>query len=314
MDRRSFLGTSAALGLSATAREARAQTLTPMTIAPLSGPSDAALYYAQQQGWFRQAGLDLTIQPTANGPAAMSALVGGSIHASEGNILSLAGAHAKGIPMTLIAPGSVFDASGTPSVRLVASTSTSSTVKSPKDLGGKTVAVPSLSDLLSISTRSLIDKSGGDSNAVHFVELPPNAMGAALQAQRIDAAGMYEPFLSGALAQGARPIGVPYAALAPKFMIVAWFAYGPWAQTHREAVAAFVSVINRAAAYANAHARELIPLISGFSHIPEDVLATMQIVQIASTLDPALIQPIINAAAKYKVIPQAFPAKELIFS
>jgi hypothetical protein len=40
----------------------------------------------------------------------------------------------------------------------------------------------------------------------------------------------------------------------------------------------------------------------------------MQIVQIASTLDPALIQPIINAAAKYKVIHQAFPAKELIFS
>jgi NitT/TauT family transport system substrate-binding protein len=203
MDRRSFLGTSAALGLSVTVREARAQTLTPMTIAPLSGPSDAALYYAQQQGWFRQAGLDLTIQPTANGPAAMSALVGGSIHASEGNMLSLAGAHAKGIPMTLIAPGSVFDASAAPSVRLVVSTS--STVKSPKDLGGKIVAVPSLSDLLSISTRSLIDKSGGDSNAVHFVEMPPAAMGGALQAQRIDAAGMYEPFLSGALAKARGP-------------------------------------------------------------------------------------------------------------
>jgi NitT/TauT family transport system substrate-binding protein len=312
MDRRSFLGTTAVLALSVTAREARAQTLTPMTIAPLSGPSDAALYYAQQQGWFRQAGLDLTIQPTANGPAAMSALVGGSIHVSEGNMLSLAGAHAKGIPMTLIAPGSVFDASQTPSVRLVASTS--STVKSPKDLGGKTVAVPSLSDLLTISIRTLIDKSGGDSMAVHFVEMPPAAMGGALQAQRIDAAGMYEPFLSGALAQGARPIGVPYAALAPKFMIVAWFAYGPWAQAHRDAVAVFTGVITRAAAYANAHARELIPMISGFSHIPEDVLATMQIIQIAPTLDPALIQPIINAAAKYKVIPQAFPAKELIYS
>jgi NitT/TauT family transport system substrate-binding protein len=313
MDRRSFLGTSAALGLSgATAREARAQTLTPLTIAPLAGPSDSALYYAQQQGWFRQAGLDLTIQPTASGPAAMSALVGGSIQISEGNILSLAGVHAKGIPMTLIAPGSIFDASLTPSVRLVASPS--STVKSPKELAGKTVAVPSLSDLMTISTRSLIDKSGGDSDAVHFVELPPPAMGAALQAGRIDAAGMYEPFLSGALAQGARPIGVPYAALAPKFMIVAWFAYGPWAQTHRETVAAYVSVVNRAAAYANAHARDLIPMISGFSHIPEDVLATMQIVQIASSLDPALLQPIINAAAKYKVIPQAFPAKDIIFT
>jgi NitT/TauT family transport system substrate-binding protein len=213
--------------------------------------------------------------------------------------------------MTLISAGSIFDSSQTPSVRLVVPAS--STVTSPKELAGKTVAAHSLSDLLSISTRALIDKSGGDSNASHYVEMPPAAMGAALQAGRIDAAGMYEPFLSGALAQGARPIGVPYAALAPKFMIVAWFAYRPWAEAHRETVAALVSVLTRAAAYANAHARELIPMISSFSHIPEDVLATMQIVQIAPTLDPALIQPIINAAAKYKVIPQAFPAKELIF-
>jgi NitT/TauT family transport system substrate-binding protein len=312
MDRKLFLGGSAAVAVTASGREARAQGLTPMTIAPLSGPSDSALYYAQQQGWFKQAGLDLTIQPTPNGPAGMSAVVGGSVHASEGNMLSLTGAHVKGIPITLISPGSIFDVSLGQSTRLVASPA--STVQSPKDLTGKIVACPSLSDLMSISTHALIDQAGGDSKAVHFVELPPNAMGAALQAGRIDAAGMYEPFLSGALAQGARSIGVPYSALAPKFMIVAWFAFGPWAQANRKAVAAFVGVMARASAYANAHARELIPMISSYSHIPEETLATMQIVQIASSLDPALIQPIINAAAKYKVIPQAFPAKELIFS
>ena len=227
-------------------------------------------------------------------------------------MLSLAGAHTKGIPITLVAPGSIFDASLGQSTRLVASPM--STVQSPKDLNGKIVACPSLSDLMSISTHALIDQAGGDSNAAHFVELPPGAMGAALQAGRIDAAGMYEPFLSGALAQGARSIGVPYSALAPKFMIVAWFAFGPWAQAHRSAVAAFAAVSVRAAAYANTHGRELIPMISSYSHIPEDTLATMQIVQIASSLDPALIQPVINGAAKYKAIPKAFPAKELIFS
>ena len=283
-----------------------------MTIAPLSGPSDSALYYAQQQGWFRQAGLDLTIQPTPNGPAGMSAVVGGSVHVSEGNMLSLTEAHVKGIPITLVSPGSIFDASLGQSTRLVGSPL--STARTAKELNGKIVACPSLSDLMSISTRAFIDQAGGDSNAVHFIELPPASMGSALQAGRIDAAGMYEPFLSGVLAQGGRSLGVPYSALAPRFMIVAWFAFGPWATAHRSALAAFQSVIARASAYANAHARELIPMISGYSHIPEETLATMQIVQIASSLDPALIQPIINAAAKYKVIPQAFPAKELIFS
>jgi NitT/TauT family transport system substrate-binding protein len=312
MDRRSFLGASTAVALAGAAPQARAQTLTPMVIAPLSGPDDASLYYAEQQGWFRQAGLELTIQPTPNGPAGMSALVGGSVNVSQGNVLSLCEAHARGIPVTLIAPGTLFDSSVPANVKLVASTS--SPVQGPKDLGGRTVAVPSLSDLLSISVRAAVDQAGGDSSAVHLVEMPPAAMVGGLQAQRIDAAAIYDPFLSAAVAQGARPIAVPYTSIAPKFLVEVWFAFGPWTQTHRAAVAAFATVINRGSAYANTHYRELIPMVSDFSHIPPDVLAKMQFAAIAPSLDPALIQPVINLAAKYHVIPRAFAAKDLIFS
>jgi len=312
MDRRTFLATSAALTLSATAREARAQTTMPVIAGPLSGPDAASVYYPEQQGWFRQAGVDLTVSPIPNGPAGMSGTIGGGLNVAEGNVLSLAEAHAKGVPVTIVAPGPIFDASAPPNARLVVSSA--SDIHTPKDLGGKNVAVPSLGDLLSISTRGLIDQAGGDSTTVHFVEMPPAAMGAALQAQRVDAIALYEPFLTAALSQGGRPIGTPYASIAPAFMVVGWFAYGPWADSHRDAVTAFATVLNRGAAYTNAHYRDLIPMISQYSHIPTDALAKMQFATIASSLDPAMIQPVINAAAKYHVIPRAFPAKELIFS
>lgn len=303
---------AAGLALGATTRFGGAQTTTPMIVAPLSGPDDVGLYYPAQQGWFRQAGLDVTIQPTANGPAAMAAMVGGSIHIAQGNVLSLCAAHAKGVPITLVAPGSIYDTNANPpNVQLLASSS--SPVRSPKDLGGKSVAVPSLSDLLTISIRGLIDQAGGDSTTVHFVEMPPAEMVAALQAQRIDAAGIYEPFLSAALAQGARSVAKPYDSIAPMFQVVAWFAYRPWAEPHRAAVAAFTTVLGRGAAYGNAHYRELIPMISQFSHIPTDVLSKMQFAPTAPSLDPAMIQPVINAAAKYHAIPRSYPAKELIF-
>lgn len=313
MNRRLFLGSSAAsLTLGATARAAHAQTSTPVVVAPLLGPDDASVYYAQQQGWFKQAGLDVTVQPIPVGPASMSGEVGGSLNVAEGNVLSLCVAYAKGVPFTLVAPGAIYDASVPANVELLASAA--SPVRSARDLNGKNVAVPSLNDLLTVSVKGYVDQSGGDSSTVHFVEMPPTTMVGALQAGRIDAAGIYEPFRTAALGQGARSLGKPYDSIAPKFLVVGWFAYRPWADPRRPAVNALAGVINRSSQYVNAHYQEMLPMIAQLSHIPEDALAKMRYAVVATSLDPALIQPVINMAAKYKVIPAAFPAKELIFS
>jgi ABC-type nitrate/sulfonate/bicarbonate transport system substrate-binding protein len=174
--------------------------------------------------------------------------------------------------------------------------------------------VPGLSDLLAVSIKGIVDQDGGDSSSVHFVEMPPPSMVSALQAGKIDAAGLYDPFLSAALAVGAKPIAKPYDSIAPNFLIDCDFTYRPWAEQHRQAVFAFAGAYTRASGYVNTHYRELYPMVSQFSHIPVDVLANMQFAEIATTLEPGMIQPVINAAAKYHVIPRAFPATELIFA
>lgn len=312
IDRRHFLGSSAALAVTAAARPAAAQAPTPIVVSPLSGPDNASVYYAQQQGWFRQAGLDVTIRAVPSGPVGMAALIGGSAQIANSNVLSLCIAYAKQVPVAIVAPGSIYDASVTANVLLVAAPG--SPIRSPKELNGKSVAVPGLSDLFTISIKGIVDQNGGDSSAVHFVEMPPPTMVGALQAGKIDAAGMYEPFLSAALAEGAKPIVKPYDSVGPKFLVDVCFTYRPWADQHRAAVTAFTTAYNRASIYVNAHYRDLYPMISQFSHIPLDVLANMRFAEIATSLDPAMIQPVINAAAKYGVIPRAFPARELIFS
>jgi NitT/TauT family transport system substrate-binding protein len=102
MNRQRFLGTSAALALGSAAYRVAAQTLTPIVVAPLSGPDNASLYYAQQQGWFRQAGVDVTIQPMSSGPVGMAALIGGSAQIANSNVLSLCLAHVKGVPVAIV--------------------------------------------------------------------------------------------------------------------------------------------------------------------------------------------------------------------
>jgi ABC-type nitrate/sulfonate/bicarbonate transport system substrate-binding protein len=312
MKRQRFLGTSAALVLGNTAYPAAAQTTTPIIVAPLSGPDNASLYYAQQQGWFRQAGLDVTIQPQTSGAVGMAALIGGSAQIANSNVLSLCLAHAKGVPVAIVTPGSIYDGSVSENIQLVVAPG--SPVRRAKELNGKNVAVPGLSDLFTVSIKGIVDQDGGDSSSVHFVEMPPPSMVGALQAGKIDAAGVYDPFLSAVLAVGAKPIAKPYDSIAPKFLVDCDFAYRPWAEQHRQAVSDFAAAYNRASSYANTHYRELYPMVSQFSHIPVDVLANMQYAEVATTVDPAMIQPVINAAAKYHVIPRAFSARELIFA
>ena len=119
MDRQRFLGTSTALALAAATSPVAAQTTTPIVVAPLSGPDNASLYYAQQQGWFRQAGLDVTIQPMTSGSVGMAALIGGSAQIANSNVLSLCLAHAKGVPVAIVTPGSIYDASVSKNIQLV---------------------------------------------------------------------------------------------------------------------------------------------------------------------------------------------------
>jgi NitT/TauT family transport system substrate-binding protein len=313
MRRTSFLSSTTACTLVALGAPVLAADVTPttITVAPLAGPDVAGLYYAAQQGWFKQANLDVVIQPVPNGGAGMSALVGGTVQIAYTNVLSLSVAHQKGIPVVLVAPGAGYHSATAVARVLVAG---DSTIRTVKDLEGKVIAVPLLGDINTIGVDGLLDQAGVDRTTVKFTEIPPPNMPAALAAKRVDAISIYEPFVSAAIAQGARAIAKPYDSVALNFTIAAWVAYGPWASAHRDAVMAFASVLNRGSQYANVHYQDLIPMISDFSKMQPETLGKMAYPTVAPALSTALIQPVIDAAAKYKAIPASFPAKDFLFA
>ncbi|MGA2395146.1 MAG: ABC transporter substrate-binding protein [Candidatus Lustribacter sp.] len=309
MQRRSFLASAAALAAAGAPALVRAQSTTPLVVAPLTGPTEASMYYAIQQGWFKTAGLDLDVQPLANGSSGMSAVVGGSVQFAFGNVISLAEAHLNGIPITIVAPGAPYDTNNASIELLVAGPAP---IHSAKDLAGKTIAVPSLHDLITIAVQGWLDANGTDSNSVHFIEIKPSLMAASLIAGRVDAMTIYDPFVSAAKEQGARLLGKPLDSIAPHFLVAAWFAYQPWTDTHRDVVTAFANTINRGTAYVNAHQQEILPMIAGYTHIPLETLRKMAFPPTPTTLSTAMIQPVIDAAAKYHAIRAAFPAKDLL--
>jgi NitT/TauT family transport system substrate-binding protein len=293
--------------LYATAQSAR----TAITVSAVAPTDTLPFYYAIQQGLFEKAGLDLTVIPSTSGATSILAVSGGAAQFGYGNAVSVTQAFLKGLPIQISFPGGAYDTNAPNAQIAVAS---DSSLRAAKELEGKTMSVTGLHDLLSLGARAWLDKNGVDYTNVKFVEVAPASMAAALTQKRIDAAVMYEPFLSAALATGTvRTIGKPYDAIAPHFMPSVWFGNTTWMTEHRDATVRFAQVMFQAQAYTNAHYEELIPLIADFSKLTPDVLRKTPVVKVFPSLQPPMLQPLLDTAVKYKELSRPVRAQELFF-
>jgi hypothetical protein len=59
---------------------------------------------------------------------------------------------------------------------------------------------------------------------------------------------------------------------------------------------------------------DTVELVSSFTKVPPDVIAHSVRSVDGEYADPKYIQPLIDAAAKYGMIPSAFPAEQIISS
>ncbi|HEY5339599.1 MAG TPA: ABC transporter substrate-binding protein, partial [Candidatus Aquilonibacter sp.] len=188
-----------------------------------------------------------------------------------------------------------------------------SPIKTARDLSGKTVSVQSIKGFLQVATMNWIDQHGGDSNSVHYIELSPSAASAALLAGRTDAATFANPSLAATLnTKKARVFAWTCDSVGKYYLQAGYFCTTGYAAKNADVVARFARVIAEASAYTNTHPAETVDMIAKFTGVaPEDV-AGMTRVTCGLKLDPAQIQPVVDVAAKYKIIPARFDAREMI--
>lgn len=188
-----------------------------------------------------------------------------------------------------------------------------SPVHRARDLDGKTIGTQSLQDLNSVAMRAWIDKNGGDSSSIHVLEVPSAAAVAALTSHRIDAMALSEPLLTEALETGkVRVLADPQSTISDRFQAQGFISTSDFVAQHPEAMARFARAMHESALYNNAHLAQTVGLVSSFSDVPADVIAHSVRSIDGDYVSPQYIQPLIDFAAKYGMIPHAFPAEEII--
>ena len=293
----------------------RAQGLEKIRLAGVPSDDLTSVYYAIKNGMYEKAGLQLEIMPTASGTIATTAVIAGTYEMGKGSAIASLVAHLRGLPLVVVANGSVWDPKVPYNLGLVAA---DSTIKTGADLNGKVGATSALNDLNQLAIEAWVDKNGGDSKTMKWVEIPCNsASGASLAEHRVDVCALQEPVLSAELAAGkVRVLGPVYSAISDHFVFGVFFCNKEWASKHADVVKRWVRTTYEATAYTNAHHAETVALMADITKIPAPIISKMARVDNATqaTSDPSLLQPLIEAAAKYKFIPRTFPAKDVYFT
>ncbi len=156
--------------------------LYPLTVGLGFTPSVqfAPFYLADEAGYYRDAGLDVTIQNKID-PDMVPLIGQGSIDIGLADGTSVIPAVSQGIPITYVAtiygkfPSIVF-------------TKASSGIKTPADLKGKRIGIPGRYGSSWIMLQAMLSSAGLTPDDVEIVEYPDFGQGAAVAAGAVDAA------------------------------------------------------------------------------------------------------------------------------
>jgi NitT/TauT family transport system substrate-binding protein len=289
-----------------------AQEPVALTIAGSTFDASTTAYYATKAGLFKKAGLNVTFTPM-NPSAILPAVASGAVQIGGSNLLNVIEAHSRGIPFTIVAPSAEFNEKDVPGLQgiLVAG---DSKIASGKDLLGKTVAIASINDLNTISARAWIDRTGGDSSQVKFLELPPASSAAAVAQGRADATILSTPFIAQATDSGLRIVSETYSSISKDFLGLGWITTTDWAAKHPDVIEKFARVMRDAAIYCNSHQNETATIMAELAQQTPEAIRRQKRVLFPQYVDPVQVQPLIDIAARYKFINATFPAQDMISS
>jgi NitT/TauT family transport system substrate-binding protein len=269
-------------------------------IAIAGSPNDTAglLFYAADMGFYEKAGLDVRLGQLGNSGTISAALAAGSLQIGSFPITLAALAREHGLNFQLVAPAGLYLSSSPTSGLIVP---LAAAIHTAADLNGKTIGTRDLSNMSYFGAKQWLDKNGGDSKSVKWLEVPDANAVAALQAGRIDAASVSEPALDDALHSGlARSLASVFDAVAKRFLISGYFTSPAFAAAQPGLIRTFAAVMSQTAKWANANRSRTAQILEKYIKTP--VAPGSPRVTYADHLAGADVQPVLDLMFDYGLL------------
>jgi NitT/TauT family transport system substrate-binding protein len=223
--------------------------LTKVTVLRATGATFEGLYLAQSQGYFKEAGLDVTIKVGAPDTSQnVPSVLNGEAEFAMTDSAGFLKAAAQEIPVRMVVQlqASEPDAAVSDGTLVPANSS----IKSAKDLDGKTVGLPALGGNIQMITQYAVEKAGGDPKSLNLVALPVTSLQDSAANGQVDAITTFAGYYDGAKAAGFAPIGngsndFPGLPQALIFSSVEWLA------GHGDIAEKFAAAVAKGLEYAN---------------------------------------------------------------
>lgn len=282
-----------------------------VTVGTLPVANSAPMYLGMEKGFFEDEKITIKPQVGEGGAVLIPQLVSGSSQFAFVGVIPAITAVAKKVPIKIVSASETAAAVPEKDWQTLV-VPKGSPIKSVKDLPGKTIGVNALRGLAEVVIRRSLEKQGVDPDSVKFTEIPFPDMPAALDAKRVDAALLTEPFLSQMLAKGATQIDAPSVETLKRFPNGVYVTSDRYLAQNEGVVDRFVRAMNKSVDYAQAHPDEVRAIIPTYTKIPKAAAAKIRLPPFDSKIDRAGIETEAELTKKFGIIDETPSDEDLI--
>jgi NitT/TauT family transport system substrate-binding protein len=300
-------------GLLALTTSAQAQT-TKIRVSTIPIIDTAPLQVGIAKGFFAAEGLEVDTTPTAGGAMGLPALAAGQVQITFSNVISVVLGAKQGLGFEIIAAGSNTGEKTPDLAALIAKKG--STIKTGKDLEGKRVAVNTRNNIIWLYARAWVQATGGNPDAVTYLEVPFPQMVDAVKGDRVDAAFVVEPFLSAGVASDAVSIvGWPYNAVQKRIPVSQYVATKTFISQNPGVIDRWVRAYNKSVDWTNQNqgSEEWTKIIAAYTRLAPEQIRSLSLPPYEKTVDPASIDMVVEQMRKNKMIEGPFESKALLY-
>lgn len=287
------------------------QNAQSVNVAVLPTSNMAAIYIGQQEGFFRDEGIELNLTTVGGGAEMIAGMQAGSFDFVVAGYVPLFAASASGLPVAIVSANDVGGASAEEEWQTLL-VGANSPIKNTDDLEGATIGVNALQGVAEATIRASLREQGVDDTTLEFVEIPFSEVPAALANQTVDAAFGSEPFITSTLADGGKIIDTPSYNLGKNFPNGAWATSRELIDTDPELVEAFQRAIEESIDYSTENPDAVRAILPTYTALTPELAEEIRLPVFRSKLDRPQMETLAGILEEFGVIETVPDMDELI--